>query len=86
MYYHLMQLRDLKVFIKNKLKTPINPGNKKVLIFSAFADTVNYLYENLEVYSKALGLESAKLTGSDENKTTLGINNNFNNILIRIAN
>ncbi|NCU27115.1 DEAD/DEAH box helicase, partial [Candidatus Nomurabacteria bacterium] len=68
---HDAKLRDLRVFIKDKLKNPINSGNRKILIFSAFADTVNYLYENLAGYNKTLGLETAKLTGSDENKTTL---------------
>ncbi|MFA5361785.1 MAG: helicase-related protein [Candidatus Omnitrophota bacterium] len=82
---HDTKLRDLKAFIKNKLRSPVNPGNRKILIFSAFADTVNYLYENLAGYNKTLGLETAKLTGSDENKTTLKLNNNFNNILINFS-
>jgi SNF2 family DNA or RNA helicase len=82
---HDAKLRDLRVFIKEKLKNPINSGNRKILIFSAFADTVNYLYENLAGYNKTLGLETAKLTGSDENKTTLKLNNNFNNILINFS-
>ncbi|MBU1862767.1 MAG: DEAD/DEAH box helicase family protein, partial [Candidatus Omnitrophica bacterium] len=82
---HDTKLRDLKTFIKNKLKSPVNPGNRKILIFSAFADTVSYLYENLAGYNKSLGLETAKLTGSDENKTTLKLNNNFNNILINFS-
>jgi hypothetical protein len=30
-----------------KIANPINPGNKKVLIFTAFADTADYLYANL---------------------------------------
>lgn len=82
---HDTKLRDLKTFIKNKLNAPINPGNRKILIFSAFADTVNYLYANLAGYNKTLGLQTAKLTGSDENKTTLKLNNNFNNILINFS-
>ena len=82
---HDTKLRDLKVFIKNKIQAPINPGNRKILIFSAFADTVNYLYENLAGYNKTLNLETAKLTGSDENQTTLKLNNNFNNILINFS-
>jgi len=82
---HDAKLRDLRAFIKDKLKNPINSGNRKILIFSAFADTVNYLYENLVGYNKSLGLETAKLTGSDENKTTLKLNTNFNNILINFS-
>lgn len=83
---HDRKLQDLKIFIENKLKNPINPGNKKVLIFSAFADTVNYLYDNLAKYNKETNnLETAKITGSDQNKTTLDIDNSFNNILINFS-
>ena len=82
---HDAKLRDLKAFIKSKIASPVNPGNRKILIFSAFADTVNYLYENIAGYNKTLNLETAKLTGSDENQTTLNLNNNFNNILINFS-
>jgi len=60
---HDQKLQDLKQFIKNKVDNPINEGNKKVLVFTAFADTANYLYKNLVEYTKyELGLETAKLT------------------------
>jgi ERCC4-related helicase len=49
---HDTKLNDLKNLIGNKLTNPINPGNRKVLIFSAFADTVNYLYKNISGYCK----------------------------------
>lgn len=80
------KLIDLKEKIAYKIANPINEGNKKILIFSAFADTVNYLYENLAGYlKKEFGLESAKITGSDQNKSTLNIHNGFNNILINFS-
>jgi len=83
---HDKKLQDLKEFIAQKSQNPINGNNKKVLIFSAFADTANYLYQNLAAYNKnELGLESAKITGSDQNKTTLNIDNAFNNILINFS-
>ena len=83
---HDSKLKDLKTFITNKLANPINEGNRKLLIFSAFADTVNYLYENLASYNKKVHkLETAKITGSDQNKNTLGIDNGFNNILINFS-
>ena len=83
---HDSKLNDLKQQIANKLENPINPGNKKVLIFSAFADTVNYLYKNLSKYNKSIhNLETAKITGSNQNKTTLKIDNKFNNILINFS-
>ncbi len=80
------KLQDLKQFIQDKIQNPINPNNKKVLIFSAFADTVNYLYENLASYNKQkFGLETAKVVGSDDNKSTLNIHSHFNNILIHFS-
>lgn len=82
---HDKKLQDLKAYIKDKLDHPINPGNRKILIFSAFADTVNYLYENIVDYNKSLNLETAKLTGSDKNLTTLSSDHSFNNILINFS-
>ena len=83
---HDKKLQDLKLFIENKIANPINKDNKKILIFSAFADTVNYLYENLANHNKkTLNLETAKITGSNQNKTTLKIDNAFNNILINFS-
>jgi len=83
---HDKKLADLKQFIKNKIENPINSGNKKVLIFSAFADTVNYLYENLSDYcKKEHNLDTAKITGSDNNKCTMKIDNSFNNLLINFS-
>ena len=66
--YKLNQL--LKV-IQNKEANPINPGNKKVLVFTAFADTAEYLYENITPKAKALGLNTALVTGSVEGRTTI---------------
>ena len=40
------KLADLKKVISNKIENPINEDNKKILIFTAFADTAKYLYEN----------------------------------------
>jgi len=76
------KLKELFKAIENKIENPINKGNKKVLIFTAFADTANYLYENLKNFNKNyLGLETAKVIGSDQNECTLNIRKNFNNIL-----
>ena len=83
---HDKKLQDLKQFIAKKIASPINEGNKKIIIFSAFADTVDYLYKNTALSNKELhDLETAKITGSDKNKTTLGIANEFNNILINFS-
>jgi hypothetical protein len=83
---HDKKLQDLKAFIEYKIVNPINDDNKKILIFSAFADTVNYLYQNIAQHNKEKhNLETAKITGSNQNKTTLNIDNAFNNILINFS-
>lgn len=66
--FKLNQLIDV---IKNKEEHPINPGNKKVLIFTAFADTAEYLYENIAPRAKELGLNTALVTGSVDGRTTI---------------
>lgn len=65
------KLQHLKEHITNKIDHPINPGNKKILIFTAFADTANYLYENLAQDLLPRGIHSGKVTGKDAPKTTL---------------
>lgn len=66
------KLNKLKEIIENKIKNPINPGNKKIIIFSAFADTAEYLYENISVWLKdKYNMNTALVTGSGENKCTL---------------
>lgn len=83
---HDSKLNDLKNVIKNKISNPINDNNKKIIIFSAFADTVNYLYENISTWAnKELGLESSRITGIGSNKCTLDIDTQFNNLLIHFS-
>ena len=66
------KLSDLKEKIKNKIINPINPGNKKIIIFTAFADTAKYLYKNINSWAlDEFGVHSALVTGGDSNKTTL---------------
>ena len=78
---HDAKLQTLKKEILNKLQNPINAGNKKLIIFTAFADTASYLYEELKEFHLSLGLQSAKITGSGTNQTTLKIDKEFNNLL-----
>jgi ERCC4-related helicase len=47
---HDTKLQTLLKLISEKIENPINPGNKKVLIFSAFSDTAEYLYDNVSKY------------------------------------
>jgi len=67
------KLRRLKEEIDAKCATPINDGNRKVIVFTAFADTAKYLYEHLSSWSREqIGLHSALVTGgTDANKTTV---------------
>lgn len=66
------KLRDLKKLLKEKVQNPLNGDNKKVIVFSAFADTVKYLYENLHQWLKDdLKVCSAQVTGGETNKTNL---------------
>jgi hypothetical protein len=66
------KLEGLREVIRNKCETPINAGNRKVIVFTAFADTAKYLYEHLAPWAKeTLGLSAALVTGSGGNQTTL---------------
>jgi hypothetical protein len=66
------KLAKLKEVIVQKVQQPLNPGNRKVIVFTAFADTAQYLYEELAVWAKSrLGLHSALVTGAGRNQTTL---------------
>lgn len=65
------KLNQLIKIIKEKEAAPINPGNKKVLIFTAFADTAEYIYENIAPKAKLIGLNTALVTGSVEGRTTI---------------
>ena len=66
------KLGELLRVIREKAASSINPGNKKMLIFTAFADTAEYLYENVSrMAKKELGLNTALVTGSVEGHTTI---------------
>ena len=80
---HDSKLQALFELIAKKQKEPINAGNKKIIIFTAFSDTAEYLYENVSVYVKQqFGLETAVVTGSVDGKTTIKLKRtNLNNVL-----
>ncbi len=83
---HDSKLQDLKKVIQKKVTHPINNDNKKVIVFTAFADTANYLYEHISVWAKEeLGLDAARITGGGTNKCTLDIDTQFNNLLIHFS-
>ena len=76
------KLQHLKSLIMGKLAAPINPGNKKILLFTAFADTADYLYANLAPDLLAIQhLHSAKVTGGAAPKSTLKKSYDFQELL-----
>jgi SNF2 family DNA or RNA helicase len=76
------KLQHLKTHIQQKINNPINQGNKKVIIFTAFADTASYLYEHLAYdLQHHHHIHTAKVTGSDTPKSTLKNNYDFQSIL-----
>ncbi len=76
------KLQHLKGLIRSKIENPINKANKKLLIFTAFADTASYLYKNISAdLAREKGLNTAKVTGSDSPKSTLKKHYDFQSIL-----
>ncbi len=80
---HDSKLQKLLSILSEKIKNPINPDNKKVLIFSAFSDTAEYLYEQVAPYiSKEFGLNTAIITGTVDGRSTIKeLKGTLNNIL-----
>lgn len=77
------KLQHLKGEIEKKLANPINPGNRKLLIFTAFADTADYLYAHIgQDVLERHGLYTAKIVGgTGAPKSTLGKFYDFPSIL-----
>jgi len=66
------KLDALRQVITQKCQQPLNSGNKKVIVFTAFADTARYLYEQLAPWAEEnLGLQSGLVTGTGKSRTTL---------------
>lgn len=76
------KLQHVKQTILSKLASPINPGNRKVLVFTAFADTADYLYEQLAPQLLATRrIHTGKVTGADAPKSTLKKTYDFQSLL-----
>lgn len=77
------KLQRLLDSIKYKIENPINPNNKKLIVFSAFADTAEYLYKYVSKYVKDnFNLDSAIVTGSKDGVTTLSkVKTDLNTVL-----
>ena len=82
---HDSKLQDLIKQVREKIEHPINGNNQKIIIFTAFADTAQYLYDNLATRIKdKYGLYTALVTGTGNAKTTLPkypVSSDLNHIL-----
>jgi hypothetical protein len=78
------KLDELKKLIEAKIKNPLNEGNKKVIIFTAFADTASYVYDTIkDWYTKEIKLNCALVCGS-YTQTTFG-KNDYDSILVNFS-
>lgn len=69
---HDKKLKTLKEVIAGKQFNPINENNNKILIFTAFADTAQYLYDHISKYVKTVfEADTAMVTGTVEGKSTI---------------
>ncbi|RKQ42901.1 SNF2 family DNA or RNA helicase [Roseivirga pacifica] len=79
---HDAKLQDLISLLLGKVDSPFNIDNKKAIIFTAFADTANYLYEQLQPLLKnRYGFHSALVTGSKKISSSSAIPKDLNTIL-----
>jgi SNF2 family DNA or RNA helicase len=83
------KLKELKRLIECKVKDPTankrGEQNKKVLVFTAFADTAEYLFDTLFSWAhNDLRINIALVTGGGNNRTTFG-KTDFNQILTNFS-
>lgn len=81
---HDSKLQMLIEDIRSKFANPINPGNRKIIVFTAFSDTAQYLYDNIAPLIKLrTGLNTALVSGDVEARSTLKLRErmDFNKIL-----
>lgn len=77
------KLQALREMVQNKCRNPINDGNRKIIVFTAFSDTAQYLYEQISGWARReLGIEAALVTGTGRNQTTIpGLRKDLTTIL-----
>ncbi|MBL4746674.1 MAG: DEAD/DEAH box helicase family protein [Flavobacteriaceae bacterium] len=81
------KLNTLYEIIKEKVRNPLNENNKKIIVFTAFADTAEYLYNFIsEKAETELKVYTALITGSGKNKTTMpGVSRDLNEMLTHFS-
>ena len=84
---HDAKLKRLKEIIETKTLAPFNGGNRKLLIFSAFADTAGYLYQELApMLKREYDIDCGIVTGKDSPKATLELDAaDFQEVLSRFS-
>ena len=81
---HDSKLQMLIEEIRNKFANPINGDNKKIIVFTAFSDTAQYLYENIApLIKERTGLNTALVSGDVDARSTLKLRGkmDFNKVL-----
>ena len=81
---HDSKLQMLIEDIRNKFANPINGDNKKIIVFTAFSDTAQYLYDNIApLIKERTGLNTALVSGDVEARSTLKLREklDFNKVL-----
>ncbi|MDX1821106.1 MAG: helicase-related protein [Paracoccaceae bacterium] len=80
------KLQHLIGEIAGKMAYPLNPGNRKVVVFTAYADTANYLFDQLAPhFARVGGVHTGIVTGSGNPRTTLGVFHDFQSVLTLFA-
>ena len=76
------KLQHVKSYIANKIAYPFNPGNRKILLFTAFADTANYLYDQIaSELHQSQKLNTGKVTGTSSPVSTIKRSYDFQSLL-----
>lgn len=82
---HDTKLQTLLSLIADKVQHPFNANNKRVLIFSAFSDTVDYLYREVAPFVKEnFGLDVAMITGTTDGRTTVKLKRTDMNTILTL--
>lgn len=77
-----LKLQTLQNEIINKIsRTPYNEGNRKVIVFTAFSDTAEYIYDKIAKDLKKYSINTACVTGRGVKSTNKNVDNDFNSIL-----
>ena len=68
---HDSKLQSLLKMLRHKVENPINEGNRKIIVFTAFTDTAEYLYKQVSGFMKQnFGIDTAMITGTVDGRTT----------------